>query len=64
MIHTTTYRKKNYTHLPQKKLHDWTIFLYTTYIFSPTVPSLKIVCYPRLPQPIVEDQNMEGRGKG
>ena len=33
-IHTT-YSKKNYTHLQQKKLHDYTVFLYTTYIFHP-----------------------------
>ena len=25
--------KKNYMHLPQKKLHNLAIFLYTTYIF-------------------------------
>ena len=29
----TTYRKKEYTHLAGKKLHDLTIFLYTSYMF-------------------------------
>ena len=28
--------QKNYTHLPQKKLHDQPIFLYMTYIFHST----------------------------
>ena len=34
IIHATYSKKKKYTHLQQKrKLHDYTVFLYTTYIF-------------------------------
>ena len=37
----TTYRKKKSHAFTSKKLHDWTIFLYTTYIFhqSGALPS-------------------------
>ena len=38
----TTYRKIKYSHLPQKNLHDLTIFLCKSYIFHcPLSPLLK-----------------------